>query len=207
MAAATSRSSASTGSPPFKFDSAFTREEILHVLSAFGIDIPANSKLPDGSLQKRLRQAINASQAMSAINPNPPLALDQYPKWPRNSKILYESIRRGNIDEAVSGVKSTPLYANAFMDVRQTLMSLAVQYEKGIKYAILQDRQKEKCAINIRVCSIFSQGGVTLLLICLSCDRFPVSTGLTSTHPYYLFFTSLLTLRTPCLDLYGFKSL
>ncbi|KAI0696335.1 hypothetical protein BC835DRAFT_873182 [Cytidiella melzeri] len=58
------------------FDFKFTRRELLGVLSSFGVSIPPTSKLPDERLHKRLRQAINASQAISLINPKPPLSLN-----------------------------------------------------------------------------------------------------------------------------------
>ena len=41
---------------------------------------------------------------------------------------------------------------NAFMDLRQTLMSLAKYWDSDINIAIVQDVKHEKCAINIRVC-------------------------------------------------------
>ncbi len=142
----------------FSFDTKFSREELLGVLSSFGISIPPTSKLPDDSLQKRLRQAINASQALSLINPKPPLDLNKYSKWPRNCKGLFTAIRRGNLEEVAmtqmamrEGQDPAPLYVNAFMDVRQTLMSLANNAENGLKHAVMQDLDKEKCAINLRV--------------------------------------------------------
>lgn len=144
----------------FGFDPTFTRQDMLDALASFDVSIPPASKLPDESLQKRLRQAINASQAMPSINPKPPLALNQYSKWPANPKGLYEAIRRGNFEEVVmtqaairEGRNPVSLYVNAFMDVRQTLMSLAVNYEKGLKHGVMQDPEKEKCAINLRVSS------------------------------------------------------
>ncbi|KAI0088365.1 hypothetical protein BDY19DRAFT_891159 [Irpex rosettiformis] len=158
----------------FGFDTNLSREELLGVLSSFGIAIPPTSKLPVESLQKRLRQAINASQAMPLVNARPPLDPAQYPKWPQGYKGLFDAIRRGNLQEAAmtqlamrEGQDPSPLYVNAFMDVRQTLMSLANNCETGFKHAVMQDLEKEKCAINLRVVDVYKIDERTPLLIVL----------------------------------------
>ncbi len=141
----------------YGFDTKLSRAELFGVLSSFGISIPPTSKLPDDSLQKRLRQAINASQAMLLINSKPPLDLNQYPKWPRNCEGLLASIARWNLEEnsMIRAMRESQdpssLFDHPSMDVRRISMHLANNAENVLKHAVLQDPNKERCSINLRV--------------------------------------------------------
>lgn len=132
-----------------------TRPELLRVLDTMGISIPSTSKLPDDALIKRLKQAISASEALSSVAPRPPIPLSQNVKWPVGES-AYEAIRRSDIREAMLNRMdmNDTLHKNPFMDVRQTLMSLAIHWDQGLKVAIMQDPKKIKSAINIHVRSI-----------------------------------------------------
>ena len=183
----------------FGFDTKLSREELLSVLSNFGITIPPASKLPKESLQKRLRQAINASQTMSLLNPNPPLDLEQYSKWPQGYKGVFDAIRRGNLEEAAmtqlamrQGQDPARLYVNAFMDVRQTLMSLANNCEtSGYKHAVVQDLDQDKCAINLRVRSFTTMEASSFTDTCSVVARLSTSTKLMNIRRCYLSSTTL----------------
>lgn len=142
------------------FDPSFTRDELIQVLSDMGITIPTTSKLPKDALEKRLKQAINASQTLSAIITRPPIDLSQYSRWPaQGGRSLFDAIRRGDLNETILSTQALfhgladpfPLHKNAFMDVRQTLMGLAKYWDGGQHIAVMQDLNRERCAINIRV--------------------------------------------------------
>lgn len=141
-----------------EFSPNLSRAETLTVLGKMGVSIPPRTKLSDEALEKRLRQALNASQLKSALVPSSTLDIKNLPSWP-STRNVYEAIRRGNMQEAMmtaaarAGGSDTPfeLYTNAFMDLRQTLMSIAKNWDDGRKLAIVQDIDHERCAINIRV--------------------------------------------------------
>lgn len=140
-----------------------TRAELLKVLDGMDISIPANTKLPNNALEKRLKQAIKASQSMASVISKIPLPLAELPKWPTNSDehTVFRAIRRGDFREATMNIEGRlrgedpfPLRVNPVIDVRQTLMTLAKNWDRGSKFAIMQDIQTETCAINIRVCEL-----------------------------------------------------
>lgn len=127
-----------------------------------GVSIPASSKLSTDALEKRLRQAISASQSLSTVISRPPIDLSRYNKWPpKSTQKTFDAIRRGNFQEAMMTFEARskglngpiPLHTNTFMDIRQTLMSLARNWDKGTKWVVMQDLAQEKCGINIRVCN------------------------------------------------------
>lgn len=197
----------------FGFDTKLSREELLSVLSNFGISIPPASKLPKESLQKRLRQAINASQAISLVNPKPPLDLQQYSKWPQGYKGVFDAIRRGNLEEAAmtqlamrQGQDPARLYVNAFMDVRQTLMSLANNCETGYKHAVMQDLDQDKCAINLRVRLFATMEAVVSTDTSSVVVRLSMSTKLMNIRRCYLSSTTLSIKLTHCLAFDGYRS-
>lgn len=144
------------------FDPAFTRAELIEVLSTMGVSIPETSKLPKDALEKRLGHAINSSQSLSSIISRPPISLSQYSKWaarPEDSRSVKDAIRRGDMGEAMRSLDAqlrglddtVPLHTNAFMDVRQTLLHLARNWDNGLDIAVMQDLDKAKCAVNLRV--------------------------------------------------------
>ncbi len=139
----------------------FTRQELLKALPAMDVSIPLSTKLSDEALEKRLRQALNASQVSSQLITKSPINIKSLHKWPLGSS-LYESVRRGNWQESManyssrmggsSNTEASALSGNAFMDLRQTILSLANSWDKGSRVAVMQDEDHEKCAVNIRVC-------------------------------------------------------
>ncbi|PSR74746.1 hypothetical protein PHLCEN_2v9625 [Hermanssonia centrifuga] len=123
------------------------------------VSIPPSTKLSDEALEKRLRQALNASQVSSQLITKSPINIKSLHKWPLGSS-LYESVRRGNWQESMANYSSrigggnteaSALSGNAFMDLRQTILSLANSWDKGIRVAVMQDEDHEKCAVNIRI--------------------------------------------------------
>lgn len=136
------------------------REEILGLLSSMGIDLPRKTKLSDAELDKRLSKALDSAQYLTRVIPKPPVNPISYPSWFRNESNtpVLDAIRRHNVGEAtlidgsqMRGVDNPfPLYTNAFMDLRQTFMTIANACDKGMLPLILQDKG-ESSGICMRV--------------------------------------------------------
>ena len=147
-----------------------TREETLYALRSIGIDLPLSTKLPDDSLNKRLRDALDAAQYKSDLPSS--LDLNALKKWPlavpdafpqhgnpkggkakgsSNGRLLLEAVKRGNMMEAVQNVGVPDLYVDPFTDLRQTIMGMANFLDNGATTCLIQDRQQQECAINVRV--------------------------------------------------------
>ncbi|KAK7058326.1 hypothetical protein VNI00_001957 [Paramarasmius palmivorus] len=158
-----------------------SREEKLSLLTAMGIDISPSSRLPDKVLRQKLQSTIDAAQYIQRIipkydEPGTPINPASFPLWSKKSetKSIYESVRRGNIAEAyqncsarMAGTTAFPLYENAYMDVRQTIMTLAKNMDDGHDAAILQDKDHNS-AICIRVVEVrkAAQGVPMLIVLC-----------------------------------------
>lgn len=140
------------------FSFSFKRDELLRVLDDIGVSVPPGSKLSTEALDKRLKQAINVVQSANAyISKDGPLDVLTLGPWPRDRPLL-QAVRRGNLHEVKMvqeamrrGENPAPLYQNAFMDLRQTLMSLGNVWDTGVKNALVQDRECETSAIHLRV--------------------------------------------------------
>lgn len=142
-----------------EFNIRFERDELIAALDHMKVTIPPRTKLPDDALDKRLKQALNAAQMSQKYITKSILNVSKLPAWPIGRSV-YENIRRGDLNEAltVAGARERgndpfPLYKNGFMDLRQTLMSIAKNWDGGVKIAIVQDINHEKCAVNLRVCT------------------------------------------------------
>ena len=141
------------------------RSETLQVLKSMGIEVPADTKLPDDALDKRLSAALHAAQYEDRL-PSP-FELSRLAPWPTtkrdeadaSARSLFEAVRRGNIQESrqiyatnMAGGSAVPtLYVDPFTDLRQTMMGLGQFLDDGLRWCVLQDREKEHCAINLRV--------------------------------------------------------
>ncbi|KAJ7117892.1 hypothetical protein C8R43DRAFT_100471 [Mycena crocata] len=149
------------------------RADILSLLSSMGVDLPRNTKLPDAELDKRLSKALDSAQYLTRIIPTPPLDPTAYPSWFSDKSSILEAIRRHNIGEAtmiydgkMKGIDNPmgPLYANAFMDLRQTLMSIANACDVGMHPIVLQD-PGESSGICMRVLEVRQFDEQTPILI------------------------------------------
>ncbi|KAI0634535.1 hypothetical protein C8Q77DRAFT_763383 [Trametes polyzona] len=141
-----------------------TRAEKLRVLSSMGVGLPENTKLADEALDKRLRAALDAAQERHRFPAT--LNVRELPQWPiinkdeinSRARPLLDAVKRGNMEEAarisqarLTGVRATPeLFTDPFMDLRQTLMSLANARDNGFTWLTIQDPDSEHYAINIR---------------------------------------------------------
>ncbi|KAF8147737.1 hypothetical protein K438DRAFT_1625856 [Mycena galopus ATCC 62051] len=137
------------------------REEILGLLASMGIELPPKTKLNATELDKRLSKALDSAQYITRVVPPPPLDPTAYPLWSRtkSSKPVLEAIKRNNVAEATLVSQSKMfgidnpfprLYTNAFMDLRQTLMSIANACDNGMIPITLQDKE-ESSGICMRV--------------------------------------------------------
>ncbi|KAI0752544.1 hypothetical protein C8Q80DRAFT_1302173 [Daedaleopsis nitida] len=137
----------------------FTRAELLLALQALGVDVPAHTKIPDGALQTRLRDALEAAQYKDHFPPS--LDLRTLPEWPVSTPAnptakkgpLLDAFRRGNWDEvrqAVEGVLPDE-GRNPFTELRIAFKTMAHFLDTGSKWWIVQDPADAKRTINIRV--------------------------------------------------------
>lgn len=94
-----------------------------------------------------------------SLRPQPRINLELLKPWPANRKV-FDAIRTGNPDEAMKCIAARlrgedpnpyPLYANAFMDFRQTLMTIGKNVDEGVQSIIVQDLKGETSAICMRV--------------------------------------------------------
>lgn len=145
------------------------RAELFRILTVMGIVVPSTSRLSNDALESRLEQAINSSQALLSVALTPPVVPAHYVAWPPGGKAFttFNAIRRGNMDDVLLATEArkngignpSPLGANPFMDIRQTLMTLARNWDNhGRKFAaVMQDKDEEeqRCAVNIRVSYTF----------------------------------------------------
>ncbi|KAI0354489.1 hypothetical protein OH77DRAFT_505313 [Trametes cingulata] len=150
-----------------------TRAEVLKTLACMGVELPANTRLPDDTLEKRLRAALDAAQEKGRF-PDP-LDLQSLPAWPLLTPLggapppggegrpLLDAVKRGNMQEArethlarLAGASPhRELYVDPFMDLRQTVMSMANVLDQGIDWCIVQDPAQEAHAINIRFLHVY----------------------------------------------------
>ncbi|KAJ7747644.1 hypothetical protein DFH07DRAFT_575751 [Mycena maculata] len=150
------------------------REEILALLKSMDIDLPRRTKLSDAELDKRLTRALDSTQYLTRVVPTSPLDPTSYPSWfsDKSNKPILEAIRRHNIGEAtmihesrMKGIDNPiPLYANAFMDLRQSLMSIGNACDNGLRPIVLQD-PGQSSGICMRVLDVRQFDNQTPILI------------------------------------------
>ena len=145
-----------------------TRSETLQVLSSMGIDLPRSTKLSDAGLDQRLRDALNAAQYKDRLSPS--LNLASLKPWPlatpgavakrgkfkgEGGRLVLEAIGRGNLMEAVENIATKnrvpELFVDTFTDLRQSVMGIANFLDNGATACLVQDKEHEQCAINIKV--------------------------------------------------------
>ncbi|KAJ3542900.1 hypothetical protein NM688_g5923 [Phlebia brevispora] len=152
----------------------FRREELISALNYMRVAIPPETKLPDDALHKRLKHALNGSQNAANTIAKPDLDISGLPMWP-SGRSVYEAGRRGDLSEGIqiasakdrAGGDPFPLYSNPFMDLRQTVMGISKHWDEGLKSAIVQDLNREKCGINLRVVDVYKIDDKTPVLLVL----------------------------------------
>jgi len=128
------------------------REDKIGMLVSMGVEMSPSTRLPDSVIDKRLHTAINISQSIFHIPEGPfdpvKLGLSTWKSASTDPGTVYEAIRRSDLNESWAAMErgqdtAFPLYQNAFMDVRQTLMTLANNWDNGKAFAVLQDKADE----------------------------------------------------------------
>lgn len=135
-----------------------SRDEKLGLLSAMGVGFSPSTRLPEAAVDRKLRSALDAAQTFTNVVEQTPLDPSTLPIWSSNQpKKIFAAIQRSSYAESMkvlsakaNGQTPFPLYQNAFMDLRQTLMTLANYCDTGRRTAILQDKNHE-FAICVRV--------------------------------------------------------
>ncbi|KAJ3904158.1 hypothetical protein F5879DRAFT_881122 [Lentinula edodes] len=140
-----------------------TRQEKMNFLHSMGIELLPSTRLPDDAIERKFRGAIDASQSFSKLIQKPPFNPSSFPLWSKKnaSKSLLDSVKRGNMMEAFANAQARSqgkenawdMYENVFVDIRQTIMSLASGFDKGVISAIAQDKDYSY-AICIRVVEV-----------------------------------------------------
>jgi hypothetical protein len=144
--------------PVAHLSSDIPREDVLVLLATMGVELLANTKIPDDGLNKMLLQALDAAQRFTDLVKTTPLNPSNHPNW--KSKIpLLEAVSRGNLTEAYQNAMSgtnTPdrptstAKQDTFKEVRQILLGLSAHYDQGRRDFVLLDAVGEWCII-IRV--------------------------------------------------------
>lgn len=130
------------------FDDTLSRSELIKVLNDIGVSIPEDTKMPDTTLEKRLRQALDAMQLAEQHISSGILNTSSLRIWPAG-RPLFDAISRQNIDlrQMYMDAAGDVLYKNVLIDIRETCMSLGQIFDSGLLSAIIQTQ----CAILLRV--------------------------------------------------------
>nr|GAT49634.1 predicted protein [Mycena chlorophos] len=154
-----------------------TRDAILELLRSMGVDLPRKTKLPDTELDKRLSKALDSAQYLTRVVPDPPLSPSVYSSWfaDRSNSKLVDGVRRHNVGEATIFAQGNgnpfPLGANAFWDLRQTIMGIGdacdTRLANGDMYPLTVSDEEDTSGIAMRVVDVrrFDKNTPILLLL------------------------------------------
>lgn len=131
-----------------------------------GVRYSNDTKLTSESLTEKLSRAIDMAQRVSELVPNR-VNPDTLAPWPLEDnssasarKPLLDMFRNSSFDECaqnwfrelVTGHRNVPLYTDVFSDVRQTLMSIANNYDGPDRHRIfLVEDAEQSYSITLRV--------------------------------------------------------
>jgi len=132
------------------------RQDLLDQLAAIGVVLPNGTKMPNDALEKRLGQALDASQTFTDIItflPFDPTGLNTWSSSTHSGSLI-QSVQRGNLIEALRNAASGEMArgqtvvnhhkaGNAFIEVRQCMLQFAKHWEDGISVFVLQDEAQE----------------------------------------------------------------
>ncbi|KAJ3982920.1 hypothetical protein F5890DRAFT_1463984 [Lentinula detonsa] len=154
------------------------KEEKLKFLKSMGVDLSPATRLPNDTMERKFRCAIDASQSLTTLIAKAPFDPSNLPLWSKKTckKSLLETVGRGNVKEGFANFQARlegrsnawDLYENPFMDVRQTIMGLANGLDNGAKTAIIQDKETAY-AICIRVVEVYMLNDETPVMVILYC--------------------------------------
>jgi hypothetical protein len=134
------------------------RQDLLNQLAAIGVVLPKGTKMPNDALEKRLNQALDASQTFTEIITCVPFNPTGLNTWSSSthSESLIQAVQRGNLIEAMRNASAAsqqiasgqslvkhPKAEDTFMEVRQCMLQFAKHWEDGISVFVLQDEAQE----------------------------------------------------------------
>ncbi|VDB84566.1 unnamed protein product [Peniophora sp. CBMAI 1063] len=149
-------------------------DELRGLLAAMGAPISEDSRFSGETLERKLRLAIGYAQNMPSFACRMPINPIQLPVWnTRNGMPAHKAFAHVSLGEAAEieraemggGDASTafPMSQNAFMDLRQTLMSLTKMYEEGRRGTLIQD-EKQQSSIAVQMLGLYALDTETPLL-------------------------------------------
>lgn len=125
-----------------------------------GVELPPKTKLPDSELDKCLSKTLDACQYLARVVPVLPLDPSSHNAWSldKAKKLVFEAVKRNNMgecsfiyDRRMEGNHDPfPLYANPFMDLRQSLMTMGKFWDEERTKMMIGDAE-QTCCIFIRV--------------------------------------------------------
>ena len=139
-----------------------SREDILIFLSSMGVVLPKDTKMPMEDLNKRLGNALDASQQFDQLLGTKTVDPSEFTQW--TGKDILKASHRNNIQEKVTGTgamsqpKKGPLSAkeDIFRELRQSILAIAHSCDEDHMDVYYMDGE-EKWAIFVRVCPTDSE--------------------------------------------------
>lgn len=131
------------------------REDLLAQLTAMDVVLPRGTKMTNEALDKRLGQALDASQTITEVLTSGSLEHAILPPWDFK-KDLVDAVQRVNLQEAArnQAAKRDGTIAgqgNIFMEVRQCILALATHNKQGRDMFVLEDQEQESgCVMRVR---------------------------------------------------------
>ncbi|PIL28924.1 hypothetical protein GSI_08971 [Ganoderma sinense ZZ0214-1] len=149
----------------------FTREEKIRILNTLGVDIPADSKLLDSILEKRLCAALDAAQYkdrlpasmnIKTLRPWPMIESGQGGTTSTRPRPLAKAVQRRTLADARQAGPSLPAaeneetmaIGNPFEDFRRTIRAIARVLDKGGRWCLLRDDSEDRNKIMFRFIAI-----------------------------------------------------
>ncbi|KAI1792751.1 hypothetical protein LXA43DRAFT_1004925 [Ganoderma leucocontextum] len=147
-----------------------TRAEKIRILNTLGVDIPADTKLLDNILEKRLCDALDAvqykdrlpaSMDLKALRPWPTVEPGEGGTTSTRPRPLAKAVQRRILDDARQAGPSLPAaeseeamaFGNPFEDLRRTMRAIARVLDKGGRWCLLRG-DEDKSGIMLRFVAI-----------------------------------------------------
>ncbi|KZP18786.1 hypothetical protein FIBSPDRAFT_933202 [Athelia psychrophila] len=130
------------------------REDLFAQLTALDVDLPRGTKMTNVALDKRLGQALDASQTINEVLVSASLEPSTLEPWSL-ARDLVGAVQRTNLQEAAQNQATklsgtTAMQGNIFMEVRQCILAFATHAEQGHNMFLLKDEAQESgCIIRV----------------------------------------------------------
>ncbi|KAM5546029.1 hypothetical protein V8D89_000155 [Ganoderma adspersum] len=147
------------------------RAEKIRILNTLGVDIPADTKLLDSILEKRLCSVLDAAQYKDRL----PASMDikSLRAWPMvepgeggtmgtRPRPLAKAVQRRTLDDARQAGPSLPAaeseeamaFGNPFEDFRKAMRAIARVLDKGGRWCLLRDDSEDRSGIMFRFVAV-----------------------------------------------------